>query len=227
MNGRRAVEVAGPTRAARGDSGRVRGSHRIDPREPRALQRAQGRLGPTPVNSPSGTAPPARTCHWRCRSGRSSYINPSIRSRRRALLTRVFPSHGDPRFVRVLQWTPIRWNTFDARWKRGHPWSAVLDTCGTRDSPRRPVTLKPGTALAAAPVPSCDFGRRWARLSEPLSGVTHYNDIRTRDGGRPTRSPAVRPMRIPPLRSAVQMGSDVSPGSSVTPGRRVSSDAHR
>ena len=34
-------------------------------------------------------------------------------------------------------------------------------------------------------------------------------------------------MRIPPLRSAVQMGSDVSPGSSVTLGRRVSSDAHR
>jgi hypothetical protein len=34
-------------------------------------------------------------------------------------------------------------------------------------------------------------------------------------------------MRIPPLRSAVKMGSDVSPSSSVTLGRRVSSDALR
>ncbi len=89
--------------------------------------------------------------------------------------------------------------------------------CG-RQPPTPGITLKSGAAATAAPVPSCDFGRRWARLSEPLSGVTHYDDIRTREGGtRPTAAPASRPMRIPPLRSAVQMGSDVSPDSSVIP----------
>ena len=113
---------------------------------------------------------------------------------------------------------------------------------------RSVVGRRPGRTRIASPV----GGRRPAVAgSMPLSVTGRSNVMRTWPGRGRHRSTVLdlkasrdttrlegfniprgvrsgpQEMRIPPLRSAVQMGSDVSPGSSVTLGRRVSSDAHR
>ncbi len=121
------------------------------------------------------------------------------------------------------------------------PGGTVSDSVGNRSESDALINLRAFGSYATKAAPGCGSG---ADLHPtPLSGQGHSDVMRRKkhgDRGTFVRSAIadlasgrsrfgfegfIRPsdvrsgpkeMRIPPLRSAVQMGSDVSPGSSVT-----------